>query len=175
VVLSENDSEYLGMPISDFIEKIVLDNIVYICYHFIVNKCILIGEGGKMKERDRIGLSNAEWRIMDFLWDKNPVTIADMVRHFDGITNWDRHVIIMMLKRMEAKGAVEWRTIGRAKHYFPVIEREQSCVQETKDFLERVYKGSLGLMLTTMVKQEKFGKGELEELRRILNEGEQDD
>ena len=128
-----------------------------------------------MEGHEKISLSNAEWRIMDLLWDKNPTTIADMVHHFEGITNWDRHVIIMMLKRMEAKGAVAWQTIGRAKHYYPIIEREQSCIRETQDFLERVYKGSLGLMLTTMVKQEKIDKGELEELRRILNEGEQDD
>jgi len=128
-----------------------------------------------MAESEKVSLSNAEWRIMDFLWDKSPATIADMVHYFDGITNWDRHVVIMMLKRMEAKGAVRWQVIWRAKHYYPMIEREQSCVQETKDFLERVYKGSLGLMLTTMVKQEKIEKKELEELRRILNEGEQDD
>ena len=127
-----------------------------------------------MAESEKVSLSNAEWRIMDFLWDKSPATIAVMVHYFDGITNWDRHVVIMMLKRMEAKGAVRWQVIGRAKHYYPMIEREQSCVQETKDFLERVYKGSLGLMLTTMVKQEKIEKKELEELRRILNEGEQD-
>ncbi len=125
-------------------------------------------------EKGKINLSNAEWRLMDFLWDNNPASIADMVRYFDGITNWDRHVVIMMLRRMEAKGAVAWEMVGRAKHYYPVIEREQSCVQETNDFLNRVYKGSLGLMLTTMVKQEKFKKEELEELRRILNEGEQD-
>ncbi|MCI8770553.1 MAG: BlaI/MecI/CopY family transcriptional regulator [Lachnospiraceae bacterium] len=125
-------------------------------------------------EKGKINLSNAEWRLMDFLWDNNPASIADMVRYFDGITNWDRHVVIMMLRRMEAKGAVVWEMVGRAKHYYPVIEREQSCVQETNDFLNRVYKGSLGLMLTTMVKQEKFKKEELEELRRILNEGEQD-
>ncbi len=127
-----------------------------------------------MKKSEKISLSNAEWRLMDFLWDKNSATIADMVHYFEGITNWDRHVVIMMLKRMEAKGAVSWNTVGRTKHYYPVIEREQSCVQETNDFLNRVYKGSLGLMLTTMVKQESFEKEELEELRRILNEGEQD-
>lgn len=126
-------------------------------------------------ESEKIDLSNSEWRIMDFLWDKHPATIADMVHHFDGITNWNRHVIIVMLKRMEAKGAVAWQTAGRAKHYYPIVEREQSCVQETKDFLDRVYKGSLGFMLTTMVKQETFDKKELEELRRILNEGEQGD
>ena len=104
-----------------------------------------------MAESEKVSLSNAEWRIMDFLWDKSPATIADMVHYFDGITNWDRHVVIMMLKRMEAKGAVRWQVIGRAKHYYPMIEREQSCVQETKDFLERVVNGSVGRMLTTMV------------------------
>lgn len=128
-----------------------------------------------MEDNGKIGLSNGEWRLMEFLWDRNPATIAEMVHYFDGITNWDRHVIIMMLKRMEAKGAVAWKAVGRAKHYYPVIEREQSCVQVTKDFLNRVYKGSLGLMLTTMVKQETFEKEELEELRRILNGDEQDD
>lgn len=128
-----------------------------------------------MEESGKISLSNGEWRLMDYLWDRNPATIAEMVHYFDGITNWDRHVVIMMLKRMEAKGAVAWKMTGRAKHYYPVIEREQSCIQETKDFLDRVYKGSLGLMLTTMVKQERLEKEELEELRRILNEGERDD
>lgn len=127
-----------------------------------------------MAETRKIGLSNAEWRLMDFLWSQNPASVADIVHYFDGITNWDRHVVIMMLKRMEAKEAVAYKTVGRAKHYYPIIEKERSCVQETKDFLNRVYKGSLGLMLTTMVKQEMFSKEELEELRRILNEGEQD-
>lgn len=121
----------------------------------------------------KIGLSNAEWRIMDLLWDKNPRTIAELVEAFKGTTNWDRHVIIMMLKRMEGKKAVSYETIGRTKHYYPIADRNQATVRETEDFLDRVYKGSLGLMLTTMVRQEKISKEELEELRRILNEGGQ--
>ena len=83
---------------------------------------------------DKIGLSNAEWKLMDYLWEESPKTIA-------------------------------------AKHYYPIVEQSQACVQETKDFLERVYKGSMGLMLTTMVKQESISPEDLEELRRILNEG----
>ena len=120
---------------------------------------------------DKIGLSNAEWKLMDYLWEESPKSIADMVTHFEGSTNWDRHVIIMMLKRMEAKKAVAYKTVGRAKQYYPIVEQRQACVQETKDFLDRVYKGSMGLMLTTMVKQESISPEDLEELRRILNEG----
>jgi len=127
-----------------------------------------------MESNDKIGLSNAEWRIMNLLWDQSPKTIAEMVSAFQGSTNWDRHVIIVMLKRMEAKNAVAFKMVGRTKYYYPVADREQTCIQETANFLDRVYKGSLGLMLTTMVKQEKISKDELKELRRILNEEEKD-
>ena len=80
----------------------------------------------------------------------------------------------MMLKRMEAKGAVSYHTVGRAKQYYPLVDKNEACVQETEDFLDRVYKGSLGLMLTTMVQQEKISSNELDELRKILNGGEED-
>lgn len=123
-------------------------------------------------EEYKIGLSNAEWKIMDFLWDEHPKTIQDMEKHFEGTTNWDRHVIIMMLKRMEAKNAVSHFVEGRKKHFYPIIDKDNACLKETEDFLNRVYKGNLGLMLTTMVKQEKISKDELEELRKILNSKE---
>lgn len=124
----------------------------------------------KKTDGQKIGLSNAEWRLMDMLWDKNPRTIAELVECFQGTTNWDRHVIIMMLKRMEGKKAVSYEVVGRAKHFYPIVEKNQAVLQETEDFLSRVYKGSLGLMLTTMVRQEKISKDEIEELRTILNQ-----
>ena len=54
------------------------------------------------------------------------------------------------------------------------MDKNEACVQETEYFLDRVYKGSLGLMLTTMVQQEKISSNELDELRKILNGGEED-
>ena len=121
---------------------------------------------------EKIGLSNAEWRLMNYLWENGSGTISEMEQYFSGITNWDRHVLIMMLKRMEAKGAVAYEKQGRAKQYYPIVEKAQSCIQETRDFLDRVYQGSMGLMLTTMVKQEEISSSELEELRKILNQDE---
>lgn len=115
-----------------------------------------------------VSLSNAEWKVMDYLWDESPKTIQEMVRHFEGSTNWDRHVLIMMLKRMEAKNAVSHNMKGRSKQFYPIVERNQVSLQETEDFLKRVYKGSIGMMLTTMVKQEKISEEEIRELREIL-------
>ena len=70
-------------------------------------------------------LSQGEWRIMNLLWEKKNRTIMEMVEDFAGVTDWDKHTLIVMLKRMEAKGVVAYETVGRAKHYYPVCSRKQ--------------------------------------------------
>ena len=62
-------------------------------------------------------LSQGEWRIMNLLWEKKNCTIMEMVEDFVGVTDWDKHTLIVMLKRMEAKGVVAYETIGRTQHY----------------------------------------------------------
>ena len=94
-------------------------------------------------------LSQGEWRIMNLLWKKKNRTI------------------------MEAKGVVAYETVGRAKHYYPVGKQADFVQQETKSFLDRVYRGSFGEMLTTMVKQEQLSEQDLKQLRQLLEETEE--
>lgn len=84
-----------------------------------------------------------------------------------------KHTLIVMLKRMEAKGVVAYETVGRAKHYYPVGKQADFVQQETKSFLDRVYRGSFGEMLTTMVKQEQLSEQDLKQLRQLLEETEE--
>lgn len=119
-------------------------------------------------------LSQGEWRIMNLLWEKKNRTIMEMVEDFAGVTDWDKHTLIVMLKRMEAKGVVAYETVGRAKHYYPVGEQADFVQQETKHFLDKVYRGSFGEMLTTMVKQEQLSDEDLKQLRQLLDEREKE-
>ena len=112
-------------------------------------------------------LSQGEWRIMNLLWEKKNRTIMEMVEDFAGVTDWDKHTLIVMLKRMEAKGVVAYETVGRAKHYYPVEKQADFVQQETKSFLDRVYRGSFGEMLTTMVKQEQLKQLKMEYIQIV--------
>ena len=60
-----------------------------------------------------------------------------------------------------------------AKHYYPVGKQADFVQQETKSFLDRVYRGSFGEMLTTMVKQEQLSEQDLKQLRQLLEETEE--
>lgn len=119
-----------------------------------------------------IKLSEAEWKVMNALWEEAPQTIMQMTRRFQETTGWTKHTIMTFLKRMEDKGAVFYEAGARAKLYYPKIERREAVLQETEEFLERVFDGRMGLMLNTMVEQKALSGKEIAELYEILRQAE---
>lgn len=79
-------------------------------------------------------LSQGEWRIMNLLWKKKNRTIMEMVEDFAGVTDWDKHTLIVMLKRMEAKGVVAYETVGRAKPLLSGRKTGGFCAAGNKEF-----------------------------------------
>lgn len=114
-------------------------------------------------------LSAGEWNIMNVLWESAPKTITQLTAALKESTGWSKHTIITMLNRMESKGAVRYEKGARAKQYYPDVERAETALGETESFLDKVYSGSLGLMVNTMVEKNSLSKEEIEELYVILN------
>ena len=79
-----------------------------------------------------------------------------------------RHLLV----GVQLQGLVRVEVQGRAKHYFPAVEREKAARQETRSFLDRVYQGSVGLMVSSMAREKALTKEEIEELYAILKEAE---
>ena len=71
---------------------------------------------------------------------------------------------------MEEKGLVHCTTDGKAKHYTPAVEQEQAEIQETRSFLKRVYRGSVGLMMSAMVEGCALTREDIDELSAILEQ-----
>ena len=120
-----------------------------------------------------VSLSDSEWKIMNELWRQSPCTITELVNRLKDSTGWSKHTVITMLSRLEAKGAVSHEEGERAKQFFPAIDRSDTRFRETEHFLNRLYDGSLGLMLNTFVKERELSKEEIEELHAILQKAEE--
>lgn len=118
-------------------------------------------------------LSDGEWKIIQLLWKESPQTIIQLTKALETETGWTKHTVISYLKRMEEKGAVRYQTEGRTKQFYPMIEERDAELQETKYFLDKVFQGQLGLLLHTMVQQQNFSEGEIEELQDILDQAKQ--
>ncbi len=116
-----------------------------------------------------VSLSDGEWKIMNRLWERES-TITELKNDLSKETGWDKHIIITMLSRMEKKGAVAHRDGGRAKIFYPLVNREEVSMQETRGFLQKVYQGSLGMMINAMVEDQALSEEEIQELYGILDQ-----
>lgn len=118
-------------------------------------------------------LSNGEWTLMKSLWESAPRTITQLTAALKNDTGWSKHTIISMLSRLEAKGAVAYREAGRAKAYYPCICQRDASRTETEHFLEKVYNGSLGVMMHTMVDSHALSREDIAELYEILEKAKE--
>ena len=119
-----------------------------------------------------VTLTNSEWYVLDCLWEHSPLTVMELVERLSQKVGWAKSTTITTLRRMEEKGLVRVEVRGRAKHYFPAVERERAARQETRSFLDRVYQGSVGLMVSSMAREKALTREEIEELYAILKEAE---
>lgn len=118
----------------------------------------------------QINLSDSEWKLMNRLWARPPMTIMELTAALREDTGWSKNTVITMLSRLEAKGAVRCQQGVRAKQYFPAIERQVAARAETESFLGRVYGGSLGLMMSAMVESRGLTESDIAELSAILEQ-----
>lgn len=77
-----------------------------------------------------------------------------------------------MLRRLEAKGAVEGNTEGELKTFRPLVAREEVAVRETENLIDRAYKGSLSLLVSSLTRKQSLPQREIDELYAILREME---
>ena len=122
-----------------------------------------------------IHLSDGEWKLMNLLWDRAPRTVTELVREVRDDTGWTKHTVIKMLSRMEEKGAVRYEEGVRAKQYYPTVDRRAAALEETEGFLQKVYGGSLGLMMSALVEEKAVSRQELAELYAILQSAEEEE
>ncbi len=117
-------------------------------------------------------LSGSEWKILSALWEKEPQTIMQLTSTLKPSTGWSKNTVITLLKRMEDKQAVEYLQSGGAKHYYSIVKREDVALEETQGFLKRIYSGSIGMMVNSLIKEKALTKEEISELYDILKSAE---
>lgn len=124
-----------------------------------------------MKDK-QIALTEAEWSVMECLWEKSPRTGRETVAWLEQKMGWTRSTTLTMLRRLETKGAVAGDANGEPKTFRPLIAREEVAVRETENLLDRAYKGSLSLLVSSLTKKQSLPQKEIDELYAILKEME---
>lgn len=112
-------------------------------------------------------ISESEWTLMELLWQEEmtqPQLTAKLGR------KWNKNTVHTFLTRLCAKGYLEVDK-GCSPHVYRAIVSRETCEkQERQSFLQRVYQGSVGNMVTSFVRDSQLTAEEASRLRKILDE-----
>jgi BlaI family penicillinase repressor len=67
---------------------------------------------------DKLILSDGEWKLMNVLWNSEPVNLTTIVTSLEGEVEWTKSTVFVMLKRLVSKGAVGISEEGQSKLYY---------------------------------------------------------
>jgi len=117
---------------------------------------------------DLPSISDAEWEVMNVLWDQSPLMANEVVERLAGRKGWSPRTVKTLLNRLVGKRALEFKAQGKRYLYRPAVGREQCVRAESRSFLSRVFAGSAGPMLVQFVSQADLTPDEIAELQRVL-------
>ncbi len=96
-------------------------------------------------------LSPAQLEIMEIVWDKGEVAAVEVRQLLATGRELARETVRTMLERMEDKGWLKHRVVGRTFFYSAVVPREATAGQQLIELLDTVCGGSPERLVTALL------------------------
>lgn len=113
-------------------------------------------------------VTRSEWYVLECLWEKEPQTLMNIFNHLNETQSWAKSTCATMLKRMENKKLIRHDEEGRTKYFYANIKRDEVVQKETRNFLDRIYNGSVSMMMSALVARNELSDKDISELEQIL-------
>ena len=118
-----------------------------------------------MNKKGRI--TEAEWPIMEFLWERESATAAHIVERVSQTRTGSVRTIKALIHRLVRKNMVAFTVDdrdSRVYHYRALVGREDGVREKNQTILNMVYAGKVGDLLTHFVDEAGLDAGEIDDL-----------
>ncbi|WP_417703681.1 BlaI/MecI/CopY family transcriptional regulator [Rheinheimera aquimaris] len=120
-----------------------------------------------------IEISNAELKVMQILWQRQPLSANDVVAALADDKDWHEKTVKTLLNRLVSKGALGFDKDGRAYLYYPLIAEQDYQLQQSRSFVERLFAGRVAPLVAGFASQNKLNADDVEQLKQLIAEWEQ--
>ena len=105
---------------------------------------------------------------MEVLWDHGPSTVAEVqIRLKDELAYT---TVLTILRNLESKSYIAHEAEGRAHRYLALVERDAARHSAVKHLSQKLFKGSLELLLLHAVSNHKLTDAETKKIRSLLEQ-----
>ena len=113
-------------------------------------------------------LNPNEWIVMEALWAKSPATLGETIDRIGSRASWNYKPYQSYMNVLEKKGYISSEKRGRDKFYSPAISRAECIARESRAVLSKMQSDSVGLMITSMVREGDLSRSDRLELMNML-------
>ncbi|XZE53696.1 M56 family metallopeptidase [Planctomycetaceae bacterium SH139] len=97
-----------------------------------------------MSEQAKLEITEAEWEVMDSVWEGGPQTPAEIIARVQPIRERSHRTIRTLLNRLVDKGAVRIEEASGKRFYAAAVSKDACIRAAAKSFRERFFDGSVG-------------------------------
>ena len=115
-------------------------------------------------------LTPLETQIMQVLWDSGPATVQQVQTKLQGSPPLAYTTVQTMLNVLHRKGRVKRKLQGKAFRYEAVLSREKAIAQSIGELADRLFGGSVEMLLMSLVRHRHIDRTKLKELNAIIEE-----
>ncbi len=114
---------------------------------------------------ETIKLFDSELKIMDIVWEKEPVSAKEISLIAADIVGWNKNTTYTIIKKLIEKNA-----IARTEPNFictSIIKKEEVQKAETMNLIDKFYNGSKKAFFAAFI-EEDISEDELAELKKLI-------
>lgn len=114
-------------------------------------------------------IADSEWEIMKIIWKSPNITSTEIIKDVQKTKDWKASTIKTLINRLLKKEVIGFNQKGKEYYYFPLVGEAQCVNEESENFINRVFNGSINSMLVNLVNSNKLTNDDLEELKSLLD------
>lgn len=115
-------------------------------------------------------LSEAEWKLMNVLWERHPSGAREVLECVGDQTGWAYTTVKTMLTRLVEKRALQEERQGNRSLYRPLVSRSEARHQAVRSLLDRAFGGTFGSLVHHLVDEERLSAKDRRELLELLED-----
>lgn len=111
-------------------------------------------------------ISESELVLMKIIWKNGGTALySHIMEELEKDKNeWKKNTVLTLLSRLVEKGFLRTDKIGRRNEYKAVIAEWEYQAAQTQNFLDRVYEGNVGGLVSTLLQQDILSEEEIKEI-----------
>jgi BlaI family penicillinase repressor len=117
-----------------------------------------------------VTISDAEWQVMNVVWDGQPMTSQEIVAGLQGHSEWAPATVKTMLHRLVKKNVLTYELDGNRYVYRSRARRANCVKQASRSFLQRVFGGESASLLAHFLRNTNLSAEQISQLRQMLDE-----